>query len=524
MSRKTRRLLLISSVFCGALYFPQSVNAQEMLPALQSAAVETSEVSSGESEPQSLPLSDHVETVEDSSVAVEPVLPEKPVEEDSAASAGMPPENSPAPTIPAEKEGVLQPKAESTSEAPKKKQGLLQEERGIRYYLNDGQQYIRNGWKTVDGKSYYFDEDGYATVGLLQDKNNGVWYYFHEDGTQLKEGWKTVNGDTYYFNGNGVALRGLQRVNGVLHYFNETTSVQLKEGWKTVNGKAYYFNGNGVALRGLHEVSGVLHYFNDTTSVQLKEGWKTVNGNTYYFNWNGTALRGLQRLHGVIHYFHEDTAIQLKNGWKTLNGDTYYFNGNGVAIRGLYQNPVNKDIYYFNDNGVQRKNGWANIGTKTYLLNERGIARKGLYRSPEGVVYGFDNNGVQYKDKAVTLEGTPWYFNKHGVGSKRSVIYTRDGVALDASRVRRSLLMESTAYTHTGYPTATGAWPVAHHTVAVDPSVIPMGTKMYVEGYGYAVAQDTGGAIVGNIIDVFLDSEWECIQWGRRHVMVYILD
>jgi 3D (Asp-Asp-Asp) domain-containing protein len=44
-----------------------------------------------------------------------------------------------------------------------------------------------------------------------------------------------------------------------------------------------------------------------------------------------------------------------------------------------------------------------------------------------------------------------------------------------------------------------------------------------VEGYGYAIAEDTGGAIKGNIIDVFFHSESEARSWGRRSVKVYIL-
>jgi len=58
----------------------------------------------------------------------------------------------------------------------------------------------------------------------------------------------------------------------------------------------------------------------------------------------------------------------------------------------------------------------------------------------------------------------------------------------------------------------------------VDPRVIPLGTLLYVEGYGYAEAQDTGGLIKGNIIDVFMDTEEKARQWGRRQVQVYILD
>lgn len=67
-------------------------------------------------------------------------------------------------------------------------------------------------------------------------------------------------------------------------------------------------------------------------------------------------------------------------------------------------------------------------------------------------------------------------------------------------------------------------------TVAVDPRVIPLGTKMYIEtadgsfSYGYCVAEDTGGAIKGNKVDLFFNTNYECMQFGRRSVNVYILD
>jgi 3D (Asp-Asp-Asp) domain-containing protein len=59
--------------------------------------------------------------------------------------------------------------------------------------------------------------------------------------------------------------------------------------------------------------------------------------------------------------------------------------------------------------------------------------------------------------------------------------------------------------------------------VAVDPSIIPLGTKLYIEGYGYAVAGDTGGAIRGRHIDLFMPSREDALKWGRRTVKVTIL-
>ena len=94
----------------------------------------------------------------------------------------------------------------------------------------------------------------------------------------------------------------------------------------------------------------------------------------------------------------------------------------------------------------------------------------------------------------------------------------------EASRmIDQVLVMECTAYTWTGNRTASGTWP-AVGTAAVDPKVIPLGTKLYIEGYGPAVALDTGGAIQGQKIDLYMDSEHECLQWGRRQVEVRVIE
>ncbi len=91
------------------------------------------------------------------------------------------------------------------------------------------------------------------------------------------------------------------------------------------------------------------------------------------------------------------------------------------------------------------------------------------------------------------------------------------------SNPRNVMVLEATAYTHTGNTTFTGVYPRIG-TIAVDPRVIPLGSRMWVEGYGYGIAQDTGGLIKGKIIDLFMDTEKECLRWGRRQVRVYFFD
>lgn len=93
-------------------------------------------------------------------------------------------------------------------------------------------------------------------------------------------------------------------------------------------------------------------------------------------------------------------------------------------------------------------------------------------------------------------------------------------------RFKRMMVMEASAYTpfdgaQTGI-TATGI-PARRGIVAVDPRVIPLGTRVYVMGYGPALAADTGGAIKGAKIDVCIEDYNEAMRFGRRTVEVYIL-
>ncbi|SEM52288.1 3D (Asp-Asp-Asp) domain-containing protein [Mesobacillus persicus] len=60
--------------------------------------------------------------------------------------------------------------------------------------------------------------------------------------------------------------------------------------------------------------------------------------------------------------------------------------------------------------------------------------------------------------------------------------------------------------------------------IAVDPSVIPLGSKVHVEGYGYATAEDIGGAIKGNKIDVFIPEQDDALEWGRKEVKLTIVE
>jgi 3D (Asp-Asp-Asp) domain-containing protein len=90
--------------------------------------------------------------------------------------------------------------------------------------------------------------------------------------------------------------------------------------------------------------------------------------------------------------------------------------------------------------------------------------------------------------------------------------------AVAASTGARTVTVTATAYS-TGGTTATGL-PAGWGTIAVDPSVIPLGTRLTIPGYGDGVAADTGSAVAGSTIDLWFPTSQQALAWGRRVVVV----
>lgn len=113
-----------------------------------------------------------------------------------------------------------------------------------------------------------------------------------------------------------------------------------------------------------------------------------------------------------------------------------------------------------------------------------------------------------------------------GIGSSPLSDFEEHGIARMASIARSAMLMVATAYTANcagcGGMTAIGRR-AGHGIVAVDPRVIPLGTHLYIPGYGLAIAGDTGGSIIGNRIDLGFDTLRDALLFGRRSITVYQL-
>ena len=191
-----------------------------------------------------------------------------------------------------------------------------------------------------------------------------------------------------------------------------------------------------------------------------------------------------------------------------------------LAVAGKQQaNTKNRDIQV-EKGSIQPK--------VTYKFSED-VGRGHLAKAHEG-----KPGTVKRTYKVVTRNGRP--VGKELIKEERSLprdatyLMGRGGYPTSRGSWTRSRVIDMVATAYTDSPSENGGSTRARlgnelidGVVAVDPRVIPLGTKLYIEGYGFAYACDTGGAIKGNRIDLLMPSFSASNNWGRRHVKVHVL-
>ena len=331
--------------------------------------------------------------------------------------------------------------------------GWKQDSSGKKYQNADGT-YVKNETKTVDGKTYYFDANGYMVKGWRQISGNwyymdaagvmqkSVWvgnYYLKSDGTMAKSEW--VDNNRYYVDENGAWVKGKipnsttgsgsnsghatpgwkQDSSG--KKYQNADGTYVKNETKTVDGKTYYFDANGYMVKGWRQISGNWYYM-DAAGVMQKSVWvgnyylksdgtmaksEWVDNNRYYVDENGAWVKGKipnsttgsgsnsghatpgwkQDSSGKKYQNADGTYV--KNETKTVDGKTYYFDANGYMVKGWRQ--ISGNWYYMDAAGVMQKSVWVG----NYYLKSDGTMAKSEWVDSNR--YYVDENGVWVKGK-----------------------------------------------------------------------------------------------------------------------------
>ena len=213
-----------------------------------------------------------------------------------------------------------------------------------RYYL-DKNGVMQTGWQTINGKRYFFMPEGYMMRGWISfgqtryylDSNgvmvtgkqviDGTTYTFASDGkliVESKRGWKTVNGKKYYYNKNGVAVTGWQTIDGKKYFF--MPEGYMMTGWISFGQTRYYLMPDGHMLTGWCSFGSTKYYL--ASDGKMVRGWQTISGKKYFFMPEGYMMTGWISF-GKTRYYLDKNGV-MQTGWQFISNTWYYFRTNGT--------------------------------------------------------------------------------------------------------------------------------------------------------------------------------------------------
>lgn len=308
---------------------------------------------------------------------------------------------------------------------------------GTRYFY--GPSFLQNGWKEINGDTYYFDSNGYRYEGYhyVIDSNSYTpqWYDFGDDGV-LKgklttSGLLEVDGKLYYLE-NGISQTGLFLVDNDYYYFRSAN------GYAAITGTYYITETKGlldageytfgpdykmVKTNGIVTENGHVYYYEDGVLAK-GAGLISYDGGYYYVRTTGEVALGryyVTKNNGLMPsgYYDFDTEtgkmiIEYKDGLVNENGGIFYYK-DGVLARGAGLIKIGNDYYYI------RTTGQAAVGTY-YVTTNNGLM--------QSAYYDFDTETgkmiIEYKDGFVNENGGIFYYND-GVLVKGAGLIEIDG-------------------------------------------------------------------------------------------------
>lgn len=210
---------------------------------------------------------------------------------------------------------------------------------------------LATGLKEIEGKTYLFDKNGVEILKSRTEVIDGKKYWFQEDGS-LKSGWsklgnwtmyfdpetfeaaigvKEIEGKTYLFDANGVLYEGSGTpvINGKKYYVQNGV---LKSGWlKLANWQMYFDPETYEAAIGVTKIDGKAYLFDKNGVEILKSRTEVIDGKKYWFQPDGSLMSGWCKLGNWTMYFDPETYVAA-TGTVRIDGSDFTFDANGVLI------------------------------------------------------------------------------------------------------------------------------------------------------------------------------------------------
>ena len=245
------------------------------------------------------------------------------------------------------------------------------------------------GWNLVNGKYYYYLDDGTMVRGQwFKDGND--WYYFNDDGTMKSAEWFRDGIDTYYLRDWGGMLHDqFYTYEGNRYYFRGWGGMMYDMKFQVGN-KWYKANSDGTLVKGWTQEGDKFYYYDDQYTLYRQKGWLKLGNVYYYINADGSRVQGQWLKDGIDLYYMNADGTMKSAEWYKEGNDWYYFRDWGAAIYDtlFYEG---ENIYYF-ESDCKMARGWYELDGYTYYFRDWG----GAMNIPcviDGVRYVFDSNG-----------------------------------------------------------------------------------------------------------------------------------
>ena len=318
------------------------------------------------------------------------------------------------------------------------------------YYYENGQMVVSQ-FKTIDGKTYYFQGDG----SLCRD---GVYwldsdlYYFDVNGVMQTDFAYSQK----YFGADGKAVKNQWVQFGDKWRYYDDGGSYLSGDYNYINGQKYAFDDDGYSLSGWQESYGDWYYLSDK-GMYLSDQW--VDGGQYYVGSDGRMLTNTWIDNS--NYVGAD-GKKTVNAWEQVNGKWKYKLGDGTYVtnrlildQGKYY-AVDSDGYMVVDNTVYVSNYYA-VGDGVYgtvRAGKDGVLVKGWYTNSSKTTYYFGDNYFAYGTGLYTIEGKQYYFQYERLVKSRNFVYDGKVYIADANGV--VTLIDTTGQTK--WVELNGAW------------------------------------------------------------------
>ena len=329
------------------------------------------------------------------------------------------------------------------------------------------------GLNWIEGKWYYFDENGYLKTGW-QTVEEKTYYFSLETGERYENGAYMIEDEEYTFDENGEVISKIDSEDSAENGLTDTSDSIIEDtqensqtnqseqdgvlpeteevvtiyqdwqrasegwyyydsfgnkvtGWLQLGNNWYYLDGSNAEYLGLmvtgpkKEINGYTYFFEGGGVMQT--GWITQPEGRYYAYAGGNQAYGWQQIGNKWYYFdrsnQEYPGLMVTGCSKVIGGKTYYFDENGAMQTGWLRQP--EGWYYMDANG-NRIRGWLQLGSNWYYLDGNNTEYPGLMvtgpkKEINGYTYFFEGGGVMQTGWVRLPEG--WYYAYPG-GNQRT--------------------------------------------------------------------------------------------------------